>query len=209
MRIVVVTASIGERRGLLTPMIDRRRDGVKYLAFVDRPKVHAVWETIGVRRPPGDPVRSAKRYKTAIVEHVGDADATIWIDRHCRLLCDPLTIFNEFHEDVGLIRHFRRCCFSEANACRKQDKDDPAAIDRTMDRLKAEGFSRNAGLYYGGFVLRRHNASDEFSRTWADYIEDGSRRDQLTLPAALEASGVSFKAFDRSMKGKCFAIRGK
>jgi len=210
MSVVVVTSSIGEPgRGLHTPRHDRRADGVRYVAFVDRPVVHDVWETVRVDPTPGDSCRVAKRFKVLIAEHVGDASRSIWIDRHCRLICDPLAIWDEFGEDVGLVEHYRRCVYSEAKACRRQRKDGALIIRRTTDRWRAEGVPENGGLYYGGFVLRRHGGADDFSRLWWDLICWGSRRDQLSLPVALHRSGVSVRTFRRSRRPDMFKIGGK
>ena len=98
MKIVVLTASIGERRGLYTPSTVNR--SVEYLAFVDRRVNHKIWKTIRVDRLPDvDPVRQAKKYKVLADEFVA-ADASIWVDRHCRLMCDPVEAFDQFSEDV-------------------------------------------------------------------------------------------------------------
>jgi len=210
MKIVVVTASVGERRRrLLTPAIDCRDAGVEYLAFVDYAVKHDVWRTIQVENAEGvDRNRIAKRYKTEIAEH--GADASIWIDRHCRLMCDPTALFEEFPEDVVVVKHYRSNVFAEAAACRRQSKDDPELISRTVERWRLEGITpEDLGLYYGGFIARRHPAADRFSALWANYIASGSRRDQLSLPIALERSGVSFRGVERGRMREFFHIRGK
>ncbi len=208
MKIVVFTASIGERRGLYTP--SRVNRSVEYLAFVDRRIDHKVWKTIRVDRDPDvDPVRQAKKFKVLADEFV-EADASIWVDRHCRLMCDPVEAFDEFVEDVGVVRHYRRGIFKEGRACREKKKDDPELIRRTVDRFRLEGWKPGAGLFYGGFLMRRHSPDvGRFNRLWLNYIESGSARDQLSLPVAIERSGVSAKFFSRRRRGDFFKIRGK
>ncbi len=212
MKIVVVTASIGERRGLVSPVIDRRDAGVRYVAFVDRPISHPLWETVVVERVLNDPCRDAKRYKfdPPTNKFIADGpDASIWIDRHCRLLCDPVKVFEEFHEDVGVIEHGRHCVYQEGAACRVLKKDDPEAIRRTLQRWKSEGVPRRSGLFYGGCLFRRHPGSESFSKLWREYVEFGSKRDQLSLPVALHRSGVSYRVFSRTRRPDFFKIRGK
>lgn len=213
MKIVVVTASIGERRlRLLTPEIVN--PAVEYVCFTDKPAAHPVWRTIKVERLADDPVRDAKRYKVLaadILRAAGiEAEASIWCDRHCRLCCDPVEAFERFPADVALIRHYRRCIYKEGRACRKKKKDDIGVINAEMDMRRLEGWRPNAGLYYGGFVMRRHTAASErFSRLWWSYIESGSRRDQLSLPVALRRSGVSKSVIARAELRSFFHVRSK
>lgn len=208
MRVAVVTASIGERRKLLTP--DVVNPSVDYVAFVDRELNHPVWRTVRVDRWSADPVRDSKLYKVFPERFVEDADASIWIDRHCRLLCDPAKVFGEFKEDVGLVHHYRACIFREGRACRDAHKDDRNLINQTVERFRLEGWPDAAGLYYGGFLLKRHSeAADRFSRLWWNYIETGSRRDQLSLPVAVRRSRVSAHIFHRRRRPEFFHIRGK
>lgn len=209
MRISVVTASIGpkeRRRKLFTPRYDRRESGVDYVAFADRPVDHPIWRTVQI--PTGvDPYMTAKRVKVLIAEYV-KADATIWIDRHCRLLCDPATVFDMFPQSVAVVRHLRRCVYREAKVVRESGKDAPEAIRRTVERLQSWQIPKNFGLFFGGFLLRRHPESDEMSQRWWQYIEHGSRRDQLTLPVALDRSGVSVRTYKRKRRPEFFAIGG-
>ena len=208
--IVVVTASIDEPKcKLTTPAIDRRADGVRYVAFVDKPTRHDIWECVVVDRVHDDPCRDAKRFKVLLADAVPDADASIWIDRHCRLTCDPLTVWDDFDEGVAVVNHSRRCVYHEATACLRQEKDDPATIEKTMRRWTDEGVPRGAGLFYGGFVMRRHPVADAFSRLWWAFIEFGSRRDQLTLPVALRRSRVAVREYDRSRRPGFFMIGAK
>lgn len=208
MKIVVVTASIGERRKLLTPQVVN--PDVRYVAFADRPMNHPVWTIKRVDRKLADRCRDAKRYKILLSEIIEDADASIWIDRHCRIMCDPVTAFERFTEDVGVITHFRNCCYHEARACRKGKKDSVEIINSTVERLRLAGWPSASGLYYGGFILRRHTDTERsFSRLWWDMVSEGTRRDQITLPYCLHKSQVDYRIFPRSEVGSFFRIRGK
>jgi len=208
-KIVVVTASIGEgRRKLLTPQVVN--PNVRYVAFADRPMHHPVWTIKRVDRKLADRCRDAKRYKVLLSTIIQDADASIWVDRHCRIMCDPVEVFERFTEDVGVFAHFRNCCYHEARACRKRKKDSEAIINATVERLRSEQWPPAAGLYYGGFLLRRHTEGERaFSRLWWDRISAGTRRDQITLPFCLHKSEVSYRIFPRSEIGSFFRIRGK
>jgi len=210
MRIAVVTASIGEgRRGLYTP--GSVNESVDYIAFVDRKVSHAAWRPVRVDRLGDCSTRDAKRFKVLPEEYIGDEfDAVIWVDRHCRLLCDPVEFFEEFSEDVAVVSHYRGDIYSEAKACLLKKKDDEALIRRTVSTFRLEGWPRKSGLFYGGFIAKRiTEESKKFSRLWWQYIEAGSRRDQLSLPVALDRSGVSVRKFKRRKMAELFKIRGK
>lgn len=205
---MVITASMGESSPLYTPAKYRADDGITYVAFTDRPIKSDIWDVRQVPRLFADSNRDAKRFKVRPSEHVPKADATIWIDRHCRLTCDPRAVFDEFPEDVIAVNHYRSCVFREARVCIDRTKDVAAIIRPMMERFRLEGHPVGAGLYYGGFIARRHTeADDRFSRLWWNYIETGSKRDQLSLPVALARSGVSFRAIKRKRRGEFFAIR--
>lgn len=210
MRIVVVTASIGERGALYTPTGFSKDSSVEYVCFSDRKLRHSVWRCRRVKRLFADPCRDAKRFKILARDYVDDdVDATIWIDRHCRLTCKPEDVFAEFDEDVVLVDHYRNCIFREARACVDAGKDVREIIRPMMQRFRLEGHPPKSGLHYGGFVVRRHTEAEErFSRLWWNYVETGSRRDQLSLPVALKRSGVSFRSVHRRRRGEFFTIRG-
>ncbi len=198
-KLVVLTASIGERAGarIFTPRIDRRPDGVRYLCFSDKPIKSAFWERVEVERVPDlDGCRDAKRYKIRARDVIGDATASIWIDRHCRLLIDPVVLFSRFSADVAVCRHWRNCIYREGRAVIAKRKDAAELVRPMLERFRLEQWPEAAGLFFGGFIARRHtDAEDRFSRLWLDYVENGSRRDQLSLPVALSRSGVSHRVF--------------
>ena len=205
MTIVVVSASIGERRraAFFTPAIDRRPDGVRYLAFSTSGIKSDFWESIKVGRVLADPVRDAKRFKVRSIgivrEVVPDVSRIMWVDRHCRLMCDPVEVFKQLDNDgayLGVVRHSRGCIYREGRACIQKNKDDPSIIKSMMQRFRDEGFKHRSGLFFGGWLaFKVGEPSERFLRLWWNYIETGSRRDQLSMPVAIQRSGVPFKQF--------------
>ena len=124
MNVAVITATIGERRrALYTP--SQVVPGVRYLCFSDRPVVsRGGWEVHQVERDHSiTSVMQAKRMKVMAHEMVPDADAVIWCDAHCRLVCHPVELFDEFDECLGLVCHARGCVYHELRACRRKKKD--------------------------------------------------------------------------------------
>lgn len=206
MKVAVVTASIGERRPRLrTPLSVRR--GVDFICFTDNPELKSdVWKIIHRTRILDDPCRDAKRFKVLIHEHV-DADASIWIDRHCRLKVDALGVFDEFTEDLSLVRHYRRCIYHEARACMDRGKDCHRLIKRSISEYRAGGHPPRWGLFWGGIIFRRHNdRTREFADRWWNLIQNGSRRDQLSLPVAIRKT----KGLTLHQRGReCLEVFGK
>lgn len=208
MKIAVVTASIGQPRcKLLTPA--HIRPDVDYVCFTDNTELtHDVWRCV-LREPLiKDSCRDAKRFKVLVHENI-DADASIWIDAHCRLMCDPVEVWNDFDDPIAVIRHWRGCIYHEARACIRRGKD-----ARQRIRAAIAGYRRHHpprwGLFYGGCILRRHTEEvEEFNRRWWRLIAAGSRRDQLSLPVALRQSGIPFAAIDRGRLANFMQIRGK
>lgn len=211
MKIVVVTASIGEKRNLLTPVVLDR--DVDYLCFTDRKFKHPTWKTINVRRNEDViPVRDAKRYKVLVHEFI-EADFSIWIDRHCQLKESVVGMVNELiaaEADIGLVHHPRRCIYHEARTCKQRLKDSEDVINAQVAQYRSQGWPPRAGLFYGGFVVRRHTDDVRaFNGMWWDEIEKWSKRDQLSLPVCLAMSGIKAIKWPADEVHRFFRIRAK
>lgn len=207
MKIVVFTASIHEKYRKLNDPTSIEH-GVDYVAFADRPILTKRWQIIRVKQRLPDPCRDAKRYK-CLIEDFLDADFSIWIDRHCRLMTPATELIEQLGEaDLGLVVHNRRCVYWEARVCKDRKKDCPDIINAQIAQIRARKWPPRAGLFFGGFIVRRHTeAVRRFGKLWWDMIEAGSRRDQLCLPLAVKDSGVKLHRW-RSPEG-IFKIRSK
>lgn len=77
----------------------------------------------------------------------------------------------------------RTCLYEEAEACKKQNKDDPIVIDSQVARYKKEKFPKNFGLFENNILYRKHTNESciELMTMWANELRDGSKRDQLSL----------------------------
>jgi hypothetical protein len=77
-----------------------------------------------------------------------------------------------------------------------------------MQKFRDEGFPHRSGLYFGGWLaFKIGEPSERFLRLWWNYIETGSRRDQLSMPVAVKRSGVPFIQFKES-HSRYFQIKG-
>ena len=199
----VITAIYGGRDRLRTPAVVH--SGVEYVCFTDDQHIrHDVWDCRYVPPSHFDPCRSAKRFK--VLPHLFvDAERSIWIDANCRLLCDPLAIWDEFDEDLALVRHWRPDIYHEARACRRGSKDDLSVIADAIRHYRAAKHPARRGLWYGTIIFRRRSSAvARFNEAWWAQIERFSRRDQLSLPVVLRRLGVEFHQFGRDQLSRLF-----
>lgn len=200
-RIVVYTVVVGDYDALRPPTVIN--PNVRYVAITDSRNVPAAWE---VMRPPKSNDRSVKhasrRWKILGPQLFPDSDWTIYVDGQLQLAVDPLALlaecesWGEADSDFFLFRHQdRNCIYAEATAIAKYGRDLHKNMQAQMERYRNEQFPEDAGLYLGGMLIRRgHGACDIFSNDWWREVETGSHRDQISLPVALEKSGVDFNA---------------
>ena len=199
----VITAIYGGRDRLRTPAVVH--SGVEYVCFTDDHRMrHDVWDCRFIAPSHIDPCRSAKRFK--VLPHLFvEADRSIWIDANCRLLCDPLAIWDEFEEHLALVRHWRSDIYHEARACRTKHKDDVAVIEEAVRVYRATGHPTRSGLWYGTVMFRRHSPDvARFNETWWAQIDRFSRRDQLSLPVVLRRLDVQLHQFGRDQLSRLF-----
>lgn len=93
--------------------------------------------------------------------------------------------------DIAFFKHpTRDCYFEEAKECMRLGLDDKEVITNQM--IRYHKVPRHSGLYQGGVILRRHTDKvRQFNEAWwAEYCR-GSRRDQLSLPIAIQKTGIA------------------
>ncbi len=114
-------------------------------------------------------------------------------------------IWDEFDEDLALVRHWRPDIFHEARACRARRKDEPSIVEDAVRHCRASGHPARSGLWYGAIIFRRHSSDiARFDEAWWAQIERFSRRVQLSLPIALRRLGVEFHQFGRDQLSRLF-----
>lgn len=168
---------------------------VRYTCVSDDPNTshrHPWLINVVPRRLP-DPRRENRWHKT----HPPGGDWTIYLDAHLRLLHDPERV-TELCERMNpdakmfLVAHpSRRCLYAEAETVKRVRYDLPAVVDSQVAAYREARFPENAGLYCGGFLIRRRGC-DEFNERWWQEIRNGSKRDQISLPFVLRETGLPF-----------------
>jgi hypothetical protein len=205
----VYTAITGGRDRL--GAIDDRAAGWRYVCFTDG-DVHPDWERRPATDASADPARNARAHKLRPDVHLPDAEISLWIDGNLEVACDVDELVARYvaETDLAFHRHpHRDCVYEEALQCIELDKDDPATIARQVLRYAGEGFPARLGLPATGVILRRHTAAvAAFNRRWAEELDGGSRRDQISVAYALHKEGIQYAAFDSDVwNGPLFVWR--
>jgi hypothetical protein len=187
MTTVIYTAIFGGKDRLWQPRVIS--DDARYICFTDSVDLTSdVWEIMCSRSTGEDPCRTAKRLKILAHEHL-DCQRSVWIDANLEIIDDITKLFARFDEPLAFFCHDKRgCVYDEALECIRRGLDHPALIDATVDMLRLKGYPARAGLLKGGVIFRRHTPDvDRFNHQWWQLVSRGSRRDQLTLPFALQS----------------------
>jgi hypothetical protein len=143
-----------------------------------------------------DPCRRAK-YPKILAHKVLPVDTqySMWIDGSIKL--NPGLDFKDLiatylkDTDIAVMKHPERdCIFQEAQAIIDMGKDDAKTVLDYITRYSH--FPKNWGLGETGIVLRRHTKHiDALNEAWWEELENGSRRDQLSLPIVLDVYNIS------------------
>ena len=196
-RTAVFTAITGGYEDLLIPeYLDPRLD---YLCFVDRSQNDlGMYDVRPIQYFSIDPTRSARFVKTHPHILLDDYDVAIWIDANVLIKSDLSAFIDgvlESGRPFGTIAHpMRSSVYEEADECTRARKDRPATIRRQIARYRAEGLPAETGLIESNLMVwnLRHPSTRRILDLWWREIENGSRRDQLSLPYVLWRLGETW-----------------
>ncbi len=191
-------------------------EDVEYVAFTDAPQPATGWTYLTPPLTEPGARRENRKYKIRSHKWFPSADWTIYLDGNLRLNVTPQEIIDTClstgsDAPLFLFRHNQRdCVYDEATVCIKLRRDDPAVINSQVDRYRADGYPSHNGLFWGGFLVRRAGC-ESFNDLWHSEVKRGSCRDQISLPYALEKSGINYYILDGEIpfKGKSnlFVVR--
>ncbi|WP_379920498.1 glycosyltransferase family 2 protein [Erythrobacter sp. R86502] len=166
-----------------------------YLLFSDTLRTHPLYEVRPFCYFNADPVRTARFVKTHPHIFASDYEVAVWVDGNIIIRGDLTEEIDEFIRSglpIGVIRHpFRASIYGESVVCIARAKDGEAVIDRQLARYRAENVAPDF-LIETNLMMFRVNHPDLpmlMNRWWGE-IENGSRRDQISLPYAIQTSKV-------------------
>ncbi len=119
-----------------------------------------------------------------------------------------ITLGNKF----SLMRHEERdCIYDELVACKNLKKDDPKTMQEQINIFKKDGYPPHNGLYFAGILFREHanNKVESIMDDWWFWVDNKSRRDQLSLPYVLwkhefNPGELPFECFDNKSESLYF-----
>ena len=132
--------------------------------------------------------KEAKKYKvTPSIKN--DTTIYAWIDANIKVKKAYLELLNVMKDDILLFAHDKRDnILSEAEECIRSGKDKKNILNRQIGRYIAlYPEIEKLGLYQGRIIARKNNSIvSNFNNMWMDEINNGSIRDQISLPVALD-----------------------
>ncbi|WP_428928922.1 glycosyltransferase domain-containing protein [Marinibacterium sp. SX1] len=155
----------------------------------------SAWTRRALEYVDADPVRTARFVKTHPHLYFGDYDFAIWVDANLALRSDPRELLPAPGDKAPVYtwhHPLRDCVYDEGRICIELNKDEESVIRAAMARLERENFPRNAGMMETSVFVNRMGdpRTAEFHNRWWARIEQGSRRDQLSLPPVLHEMGL-------------------
>lgn len=191
MDITVVTSITGGKDGLVEDQF--QMDGVKYVAYVDKPVKSKVWEVREAYKGFTDPRRNSRIHKILIHKYV-DTEYSVWIDGNISIQKDLRPLIKEKLEefDLAVSKHpTRECVYEEAYVCAAAGFENPDVLLEQMNQYEKEQFEKKKGMAECGFILRRQTEDTErFNNYWWSEYCRYSKRDQISFPVALDRTAM-------------------
>jgi hypothetical protein len=172
----------------------------RWLCFTDDPElVSDHWEVVLVEPVlPLDPHRSSRHIKMLGHPLVREYERTLWIDNSVVLHQAPGTVTDEWlaAADAALCEHsYRDTVLDEFIAVLDDSLDDPGRILEQLDhysRSMPEVLDQRP--LWGALIARRWTSEvDAAMTTWWTHLLRYSRRDQLSLIAAITTTGLDIE----------------
>lgn len=187
-------------------------DGVDFVRFHDVEMAvgatfHQGWENIWQNRI-GHARTDAKRLKILPPSYIWDNhDASIWVDHNIFFKKNPIELFND--SLMRVFRHpYRTCITEEANVVKANNMDTSEKIDPQVGRYIDEEFPLHHALYAGCILVRKHIPEvRRFCDLWWKEIENGSHRDQISLPYVIWKTGFPIDVIEKNPFNCEFSLR--
>jgi len=201
MKICVYTVLLGGYDALLDQPVaaDSEAD---FVCFTDDPGLVSDTWRIELIEPifPQDLHRSSRVYKILGHPLLDAYDVTVCIDASVRLRATPERIVEEFLTDdvqMALAEHsYRDSVLDEFDEVVRLNYDDRSRVyEQLTDYAVHHPDALSAKPLWGGLLVRRRSPHvADAMRAWFDQVLRYSRRDQLSLPHALQTTGLPYRA---------------
>ena len=172
-----------------------------FVVFSDRPIEVDGWKVLPLNYQHPDPAKSARFVKLHPHLYFPDHEVSLWIDANVRITGDVGVFVDALPSDRVMstfVHPLRDCIYDEGMECLEFLKDDEAVVCQQLDAYREQGVPDSIGLWETNLIVRRHNDAGciELMTAWWREIEDGSRRDQLSLPVVQRRLGIPISPLD-------------
>jgi len=187
---VVYTAIFGNYDELKIPEV--LNSEYDYVCFTDQiiPD-HPVWKFRHATYFNSDPTRMARYYKLHPHFYLKEYEVAIWVDANILIRADIQYLVDEYLKQsnpLGIFSHYqRKCTYEEADACIQAGKDKAGIINDQIDKYSQLKLPAQIGLPETNVLISRpsDNQVANIYTLWWREIDNGSRRDQLSVMYAL------------------------
>jgi len=193
-KIAVFTAIAGGYDELKDPeIISEHAD---YFVFTDGDvPAGSIWQKRPFEFVSHDPTRTARFIKTHPHIYFKDYDWAIWMDANLQLVASPEALLPQAGSPDTFLtwsHPLRDCVYVEGEECIRRSKDNAAGIEAQIESLRARDFPEHAGLFETSVLVSKMNDEqvEEMHKIWWAEISRWSKRDQLSLPVAVEATNL-------------------
>ena len=198
-KIAIFTAIIGDYDQLKKPQFVAQ--DCDYICFSDSPRADTgVWQIRGIDYYNSDPTRTARYIKLHPHLYLSEYDTSIWVDANLLIKGDISAYTSRISAESKIatyIHPHRNCIYAEGRECIKRGLDNEETILRQLDRYKQDGYPEKNGLSETNIIVRKHNdpAVIRLMNAWWKEIENGSKRDQLSLNYVAYKQSVTIDHF--------------
>ncbi|MCE5194175.1 MAG: DUF616 domain-containing protein [Nitrospiraceae bacterium] len=144
-----------------------------------------------------DPVRNQRWHKLHPHILFPEYERSLWVDGNVNVLKKDLfedlgKAIKEFMKISSAPHRDRNCVYEELEACIALNKDDFKIMKKQIEMIKKDGFPAKQGLFETNILFRENNDKKniELMNDWWSWVENFSRRDQLSFTYALWKHGV-------------------
>ena len=191
-RVAVFTAIFGDYDTLKLPY-PTWAEGADFYCFTDSAFRDAgVWRLVVPDYHDADPTRLARWIKTHAHAYFPDYEASIWLDGNIAFVTRPGELLASVGEDLDVVSFHhreRRSVAEEVAECIRTARDDADVLAAQLGRYEAQGYVQRSDLMETNVMIFRHRrpAVARFLKLWWREIENGSRRDQVSVNYSIDA----------------------
>ena len=201
-RYVIYSALVGGYDQILQPLaIDNRFDFVLFTNEVAEPKV-GVWQIRRIDYSNPIQTKIARYVKTHPELLLSEYEASLWHDANIRIknqcVYDRFIELVEKNVAVASVKHMGwDCVYEELFKVLDFRYESEKTVVKWGHLLRNRDYPKHNGLIETGLLFRLHSHDDvkEMDALWWNYIENYSRRDQLSLPLVLKERGMRCQYF--------------